>query len=105
MQLVRLALAVVSLTDLLVYQKIFTPVRAFFGFEHDAEGYSKGRKPTGVKWRDFFGEALTCFRCTSVWVSIILVLLSFLPFYKILESVLIGSWVATNLNRFVGRYI
>jgi hypothetical protein len=104
MQLVKLCFAVVSLTDLLVWQKLFIPVRAYFGWVHDDEGNRLYHKTTNVKWRDFFGTAIGCFRCTSVWVAIILVVLSYLPFYKILELILVGSWGATLLNRLQSRY-
>lgn len=97
--LFKFTLAVTSLTDLLVYQKIADPIRRFFGFEFDGAGYSIGRKDTGNRIKDFFGDALTCFRCTSVWVAISMVVLSFIPYYEYLEAILIVSWVATMINK------
>lgn len=100
--LFKFSIAVVSLTDLLVYQKIANPIRKLFGFTTDSAGYNNGRKNTGNRLIDFFGDALTCFRCTSVWASFILISFSFIPYYEYLEAILIISWVATLLNRKLG---
>lgn len=98
-QLFKLTLAVLSLTDILKYQVIALPLRERLGWRHDATGTADQWEPTKSKTLNFFGQVLSCFRCTSVWVSGILFVLRLLPGYNLIESVLIASWVATYLNR------
>lgn len=97
-QLFKLTFAVLSLTDILVYQKIAAPIREYFGWEHE-QGDPIGWEPTPSRVKNFFGNAIGCPRCTSVWAALILIILSKFPGYGEIEGILISSWIATYINR------
>ena len=56
-------LAVVRLTEIVVFEKIFRPVRELAGISHDDEGRIIGYDD------GFFAELFVCHRCVSVWAA------------------------------------
>ncbi|WP_102271795.1 DUF1360 domain-containing protein [Cytobacillus massiliigabonensis] len=79
MELLILALASFRLTRLLVYDKITEFIRRPF-FEELEETNKDGEieiylVPKKGRIRGFFGNLLSCYWCTGVWVSIFLCLL------------------------------
>lgn len=67
--LIVAVLAAWRLTELLVFDEIFLPLREYFGIAHNADGLPLGQMVNNNKLRDFVGRALSCVRCTSVWVG------------------------------------
>lgn len=84
--------AVVSLTDILVYQKIAQPIRKAAGIWHGEDGTRTSHDDS------FFASMLWCFRCTSVWVSAFFVLVWFIypPAFDALGLFFALSYVATR---------
>lgn len=62
-------LAAWRLTELLMFDTIFRPLREWFGIPHTQEGTPLGLLEDNGCVRNFFGQLLTCVRCTSVWVG------------------------------------
>ena len=62
-------LAIANLTRILSYDKIMQPVREYFGIAHDDEGYKVTMFENESAVKNFIGQALFCFRCTSVWAG------------------------------------
>ena len=67
-------LATTRITEILNYEKIFTGLREYVGVYHDSNGMPIGQD-TNNRFV-FFGSLLSCYRCTSVWVAIIVVTLA-----------------------------
>ena len=101
--------AVFRLTHLLVYDKIMSFIRAPFIEEiqiTEEDGtvstYMKIRE-TGI--RKFFGELLSCYWCTGIWVSALLLLCyEWIP--KVAEPIILllaVAGVAAIIETIVGR--
>lgn len=101
-QLVKFCIAVISLTDILLHQDIAQPIRKLLGWEHDRFGNTDYRKNKNSKILEFFGKASECFRCTSMWVAIFLIAV---PCSGKIQTILVGSWVASELNYILNKYI
>lgn len=74
MELFLISLASFRLTRLLVFDKITEFIRSPF-FEEEVEINSEGEEeiyyvPKEGLFRNFFGELLSCFWCTGIWVSL-----------------------------------
>lgn len=90
--MLKLLFAILSLTDILVNQKVAKPIRAWVGIDH-RNGYPATdiAPPT-----TFWGQVLSCFRCTSVWVALFFVLIKpFTWLSNTLETTAAFSWLAT----------
>ena len=81
MEYILLVLGTLRITELLNYEKIFLPLREFFYIAHspNTTAFMGG----GSKIKNFIGEMLSCFSCTSVWSAIGMILL----FYFLSDAV------------------
>lgn len=82
LNLVILALASFRLTRLIVFDKITEFLRTPF-FDEKEEKYEDGTieiyyLPKGKGIKKFFGELLSCYWCTGIWASLLVVLLYWL---------------------------
>lgn len=62
-------LASFRLTELLVHDTIFQPLREWFGVGHDIDGNSLGATEYKGRVRYFIARLLSCTDCASVWTS------------------------------------
>lgn len=91
-------LAILRISEILVFERIFLPLREVVGILHDSDGL-----PLGVDDDvplHFFGHMLSCVRCTSVWVTTGLVLIT--KFWKtggtIISTIFALNKLALMLN-------
>lgn len=93
--LLLLGLASFRLTRLIVFDAITEKIRAFFLKEVVQENGQEGEEiylvPRGSGVRKFIGELISCFWCTGIWTSGLLIVL-----YSLLPSV--GIWVLAILS-------
>lgn len=93
LRLLILIPAIISLTDILVWQDIARPLRSLAGIEHDDGGKRIGHDDS------FTANLLWCPRCTGVWAAGILValILYVTPAYDFIGGVLATSLLADEI--------
>ncbi|WP_409293260.1 DUF1360 domain-containing protein [Peribacillus sp. SCS-37] len=107
-----LGLAAFRLTRLLVYDKITSFIRAPF-FDEITEKDEQGNDevyiiPKNAGIRKFFGELLSCYWCTGIWSSAIVLALHFFypeignPIILILAISAIASFLETINLKLLG---
>lgn len=91
MQIILQLLAITRLTEILQYERIFLPLREAVGIYHDGDGIPVTHDDTHRY--AFFGSLLSCFSCTSVWVTFGLLLLT-----RLYPNVggFVSSWFGLN---------
>lgn len=96
--------AVWRITELFVTDKIMAPVREFFGIAH-TETVSLGRVEDKGRFKNFVGDLLSCFRCTSVWAALfVAVLLQFdYPVVNVVLAVFGFSQIAIFMDHVLSR--
>lgn len=94
-------LAIIRITEILINERIFMPLREAVGIYHNAEGTPIGRNEEHPL--AFFGGMLECFSCTSVWVTIFLIAL--LKLYRNLGEFFVTVFGVNKLVMFVKRFI
>ena len=71
---ISLVLAIARLAEIFNYEGIFLPLREAVGIYHDVNGM-----PVSHDYEHrfaFFGALLSCYRCTSVWATFAILVLS-----------------------------
>lgn len=62
-----LPLAIIRISEIIVYERIFLSLREWLGVYHDSNATPIAVDDTHP--RSFFGHLISCVSCTSVWVS------------------------------------
>ncbi|MCM3586168.1 DUF1360 domain-containing protein [Mesobacillus maritimus] len=101
------SLACFRITRLIVFDKITNFIRApfFDEIEEDGEVFLLVKTKGVKKW---IGELLSCYWCTGIWVSLVLVLgLFFLPSFTyplvlVFAIAAIGSLIETFVSKTLG---
>jgi len=93
-------LATARVTELLTYEKIFASLREYFGIYNNVNTGQNTFMDSGNKLKDFVGNMLSCFSCTSVWVALFVSMLYFIyePVFYGFAIFMTFSYVAVKLD-------
>ncbi|MCB1711058.1 MAG: DUF1360 domain-containing protein [Candidatus Riesia sp.] len=108
-ELIKLSLATARLTNLLVEEAgpfdIFLKIREYFGLldilDEDTGNIDKVliQDENSNPIYTMFGLVLDCKLCTSVWVSMVLIVLSKIKYLNVINTILSVSMMAILINK------